>query len=216
MDNVTVVIPCRAGSTRVPNKNFKPFAGTTLLDIKVQQAKTLGLDIIINSDSEIAEQIAKKQKINFHKRPDYYASSECINSEYYEYLGNSISTEYIIILQPTAPLLKDKTLKTCIDTFFKNTDKYDSLVTCDFMKKFAWYNGKPINYDTKNMPNSQDLDPIIIPTYNIMICKVSELLKHKNVITENCLFYKIDESESLEIDTPLEFDIAEILYERNK
>lgn len=216
MDNATVVIPCRAGSTRVPNKNFKKFADTTLLDIKVKQAKTLGFNIIINSDSDVAEKTAIKQNIGFHRRPDYYASSECINSDYYDYLGRSVPTEYIIILQPTAPLLKDETLKECVDEFFKNTDKYDSLVTCDFAKKFAWYNGKPINYNVENMPNSQDLDPIIMPTYNIMICKVSELIKHKNVITEKCLFYEIDESESLEIDTPLEFDIAEILYERNK
>ena len=66
------------------------------------------------------------------------------------------------------------------------------------------------------MPNSQDLDPIIMPTYNVMICKVNELLKNKNVITNKCFFYKINDLESIEIDTPLEFEIAEILYGRNK
>ena len=32
----TAVIPIRKGSERVPNKNLRPFAGTTLLDIKIQ------------------------------------------------------------------------------------------------------------------------------------------------------------------------------------
>ena len=37
----------------------------------------------------------------------------------------------------------------------------------------------------------------------------------KNVITNNCLFYPIEEAEGIEIDTPLDFEIAEILYKRN-
>ena len=214
--DLTIVIPCRAGSTRVKNKNFKPFSNTTLLENKIKQAKTLNAKVIINSDSIVAKEIATKNNIEFTQRPDYYASSECINSEYYEYLGNSVDTKYIMILQPTAPLIKNNTVKKCLNTFYDNIDNYDSLVTAEYVKKFAWYNNKPINYDMKKMPNSQDLDPIIMPTYNVMICKVSELLKAKNVITSKCLLFEVNDLESIEIDTPLEFDIAEILYERNK
>jgi CMP-N-acetylneuraminic acid synthetase len=214
--DLTIVIPCRAGSTRVKNKNFKPFSNTTLLENKVKQAKTLNAKIVINSDSVVAKQIAEDNGIEFIQRPAYYASSECINSEYYDYLGNSVDTKYIMILQPTAPLIKDATVKSCVDSFYDNIDEYDSLVTADYSKKFAWYNGKPINYDVANMPNSQDLDPIIMPTYNVMICKVSELLKAKNVMTPRCLLFEVSDLESIEIDTPLEFEIAEILYDRNK
>jgi len=216
MRDITIVIPCRAGSTRVKNKNFKPFSDSSLLDIKVSQAKTLGLNIIINSDSDVAKSVASSNNIQFIKRPPYFASSECINSEYYEYLGNSVSTTDIMILQPTAPLLKNETIKECLEEFYNNYDEYDSLVTSEFVKKFAWYNGKPINYNLGSMPNSQDLEPIIMPTYNVMLCKVKNLLECKNVITDRCNFYEISDLESIEIDTPLEFDIAEIIYDRNK
>ena len=145
MENITVVIPCRAGSTRVKNKNFKPFSNSNLLEIKIEQAKKLNLPIVINSDSNIAEKVAKNNKIDFIKRPDYYASSECNNSEYYEYLGKSVKTECIMVLQPTAPLLKSETINNCLDIFYKNYNKYDSLVTCEYVKKFAWYKEKPIN-----------------------------------------------------------------------
>ena len=33
---LTAIIPVRAGSQRVKNKNLKPFAGSTLLDIKIK------------------------------------------------------------------------------------------------------------------------------------------------------------------------------------
>lgn len=213
---ITVVIPCRAGSTRVKNKNFRPFGDSNLLEIKVNQAKSLGLPIVIDSDSDIAKEVALKNQILFHERPAYYASSKCNNSEYYEYLGNSVNTEYIMILQPTAPLLKDITLKEAYQEFKNKINQYDSLVTAEFAKKHAWYKGAPINYDLANTPNSQDLDPIILPTFNVMIAKVSNLVKTRNIITDRCLFYKISESESIEIDNQLEFDIAEFMYKKMK
>jgi len=214
--DITVVIPCRAGSTRVKNKNFRPFGDSSLLEIKVRQAKSLGLKTIINSDSDIAKQTAINNEIEFVQRSEYYASSKCNNSEYYEYLGKSVNSEYIMILQPTAPLLKDETLKTAYETFKDNTDKYDSLITAQFSKKHAWYQGKPINYDLANTPNSQDLDPIVLPTFNVMICKVSSLIETRNAITSKCLFYEVSEDESIEIDNQLEFDIAEFMYKRIK
>ncbi len=214
--DITVVIPCRAGSTRVKNKNFRPFGNSNLLEIKVNQAKSLGLKTIVNSDSEIAKKVADKNNISFVQRPEYYASSKCNNSEYYEYLGGSVDTEYIMILQPTAPLLKNDTLQTAYQTFKDSTDLYDSLVTAQFSKKHAWYQGKPINYDLANTPNSQDLDPIILPTFNVMICKVSSLIETRNTITSKCLFYEVSEDESIEIDNQLEFDIAEFMYKRIK
>lgn len=215
MNNITVVIPCRAGSTRVINKNFKKFANSSLFKIKLDQAISLNLPVVVNSDSEIAKNITNESNIKFIQRPEYYASSKCNNSEYYEYLGSSVDTELIMILQPTAPLLKLETLKDSLEIFSNNLDKYDSLVTSIFAKKHAWYKNKPINYDVSNTPNSQDLDPIILPTFNVMIAKTKSLIEHKNIITPKCYFYEIEESESIEIDNQLEFDIAEILYERN-
>jgi N-acylneuraminate cytidylyltransferase len=213
--DITIVIPARAGSTRVKNKNFKPFADSSLLEIKIKQAKKLGLPTVIDSDSEIAKDLANKYQVQYKKRPEFYASSECNNSQYYEYLGNSVSTKYIMILQPTAPLLRDETLHQCYNEFKTKSNQFDSLITALYAKKHAWYNGSPINYDLSNTPNSQDLDPIQIPTFNVMICKVESLLQSKNAITNNCLFYPIEESESIEIDTQLDFEIAEILYKRN-
>lgn len=208
----TVVIPARAGSTRVPNKNFKEFAGTSLMEIKIHQAIDLGFKTIINSDSDIAENLANKFNLQFHRRPDYFASNQCSNSEYYEYLAKNVSSEIIVILQPTAPLLLTSTIQNCINTYIKNYENFDSLVTSDFVKKFAFYDGRPINYDLNNMPNSQDLVPIVMPTYNVMITKVSSLLKFRNVITDKCMFFEISQRESFEIDTPEEFEVAEILY----
>ena len=94
-----------------------------MFEIKLNQAKKLNLQVVVNSDSLVAKELAYKHGVNFVERPEYYASSQCNNSEYYEYLANSVNTEYIMILQPTAPLLKDETLVNCLNEFSKNLDK---------------------------------------------------------------------------------------------
>ncbi len=39
MNKITAIIPVRAGSTRLKNKNVAPFAGTNLLVNKINQQK---------------------------------------------------------------------------------------------------------------------------------------------------------------------------------
>ena len=61
MKKLVAVIPVRAGSQRVKNKNFKSFAFKTLLQYKIEMVKELPVDdIIINTDSDYAIEIAKE------------------------------------------------------------------------------------------------------------------------------------------------------------
>ena len=66
-NKLTAVIPVRKGSQRVKNKNLKPFANTTLLDIKIETLKKVaGLDeIVVTSDSDKMLDIARKHNITF-------------------------------------------------------------------------------------------------------------------------------------------------------
>ena len=69
MKKITAVIPVRQGSQRVKNKNFKEFAGKSLLEHKIDVIKKLPVeDIIVNTDSEYAISLAIKNNINYHKR----------------------------------------------------------------------------------------------------------------------------------------------------
>ena len=86
-NKLTAVIPVRKGSQRVKNKNLKPFAGSTLLDIKIETLKkVIGLDeIVVSSDSDEMLDIARKHNVTAHKREDYYASSEVNNSDLHKH-----------------------------------------------------------------------------------------------------------------------------------
>ena len=61
-ETLTAVIPVRAGSQRVPNKNIRPFGDTTLLDLKLEVlAGVEGLDrVVVNTDCDQCEAIARR------------------------------------------------------------------------------------------------------------------------------------------------------------
>ena len=196
------VIPVRQGSQRVKNKNFKDFAGKSLLEHKIDVVKQLPVDdIIINTDSEYAISLAKKLGINYHKRDAYYASSECTNSEYHHYLAENTDSDNILVAQVTAPLISKDTFIEAIDLF--------SNVDCNSLMSV-----KPVNYKLDYAPNSQDLPDYFAPTFGLIICNREAMLEAKNFICSKPYFYEVSEIESIDIDTPIDFDFAEFLYKR--
>ena len=88
---LTAVITVRKGSVRVPNKNLKLFCEKNLLIHKIEVLKQIKeLDeIIINTDSDEAIAIAKKYNVAHFRREDYFASSECTNSEFWSNIAQN-------------------------------------------------------------------------------------------------------------------------------
>ena len=213
MKKITAVIPVRQGSQRVKNKNFKEFAGKSLLEHKIDIVKKLPVDnIIVNTDSEYAISIANKNNINYHKREPYYASSECTNSEYHEYLAQVTDAENILITQVTAPLISLDTYIEAIDIF--NNVNCNSLMSIKKIKEYLWYKDKPINYTLDYAPNSQDLPDYFAPTFGVIIVNREAMLKSKNFICDKPYFYELSEDENIDIDTELDFEFAEFLYKK--
>ena len=78
-----------------------------------------------------------------------------------------------------------------------------------------WRNGKPINYEPYKTPSSQDLPEILGMSYGISIIERNLMIKRKNVVGDKPFFLKLSEIESIDIDTPVEFEFAEYIY-KNK
>ena len=75
---VTAVIPVRAGSRRLKNKNIMPFANENLLTHKIGQLKTVAsIDaIVVSSDSDEMLQMAKDCGVKVHKRAIEYCDEK--------------------------------------------------------------------------------------------------------------------------------------------
>jgi|TARA_B100000287_G_scaffold432825_1_gene493057 N-acylneuraminate cytidylyltransferase len=211
---LTAIIPVREGSQRVKNKNIKPFAGKTLLELKIETLKKVdGLDeIIVTSDSLVMLDMAKKLDVTTHLRDDYYASNEVNNSDFMYNLATITDSEYIMYSPCTSPLLSSETITECIYKF-RNSD-VECICTVTSQKHHMWLEGKPLNYDPKNSPNSQNLPDIYSMNYGCCILSKEDMLEMRNVVTMNPTFHITDEIESIDIDTEFDFMVAEFVYNK--
>ena len=211
---LTAVVPVRAGSQRVKNKNTKPFADSNLLKIKLETLKKISMidNIVVNSDSDEMLDIALSYGLSTHKREEYYASSECNNSEFFKHIAETTNSDYILCSHVTSPLISAETYFSCVDKFMNSN--IENLVTVCDVKDHMWLDGKPLNYNPSESPNSQDLPDIVGVTYGISILSKDDMVKHKNVITDNPYFYRLDEIESIDIDTEFDFMVAEYVYKK--
>jgi N-acylneuraminate cytidylyltransferase len=111
--NPIVIIPARAGSKGLKNKNSKELAGKPMILYTIEAARTLFNDdvICVSTDSEAIIDLCNSIGLKVHfVRPDYLATDEAssvdvINhaiSFYEEHFNYHADT--IILLQPTSPL----------------------------------------------------------------------------------------------------------------
>ena len=83
------VVPVRKGSQRVPNKNIKKFADSSLLEIKINQLLRVDLfeEIIVSSDSDEMLALAKDLGVETHRREEKYSRSGTPMREVYSHIA---------------------------------------------------------------------------------------------------------------------------------
>ncbi|MDE6138496.1 MAG: acylneuraminate cytidylyltransferase family protein [Candidatus Gastranaerophilales bacterium] len=213
---IKVLIPVRSGSVRVKNKNIKPFAGSNLLTLKIEQMKRIkGIDgVIVNSNSDEMLELAASLGAEAVKRDEYFASSTVCMNEVYKNMAENSDCDTIIFADATNPLIKDETIEHCIKAYFENLEKYDSLTTVNEIKQFMWQDGKPINYDAANKPKSQDLPDIVALNHAISIIPRKLMIEKMDIIGYKPNLFKIDSVEATDIDNEIDFEFAEFMYSK--
>jgi len=212
---IKALVAVRSGSMRVQNKNLRPFAGSSLLEVKLEQLKRIkNLDgIIVNSNDDTMLSIAEKMGCETVKRDPYYASNEVSMSDVYKNMAENCDCDVIAYINVTNPLLKDETIEKAIEEY-KNMKDFDSLNSAHLVKEFMFLDNKPVNYDLKNQPRSQDLPDYYALNFAINIISKEKMIECKNVVGEKPWIYGIDEIEATDIDNPIDFDFSEFVFQK--
>ena len=208
---IKALVAVRSGSQRVVNKNIRPFAGSSLLEIKLNQLKRIpNIDgIVVNSNDDKMLEIASNMGCEVVKRDEYYASNQVSMSEVYRNMAENVNADVIAYINATNPLLNDRTIVQAIENYKKNISQYDSLNSAHLFKE-----NLPINYDLRHQPRSQDLPDISALNFAINIISREKMIECKNVVGYKPNIYIIDEVEATDIDNPIDFDFAEFVYKR--
>lgn len=166
--DITAIIPVRAGSRRLKNKNIRPFGGTNLLIWKIRQLKKVKeiSRIIVSSDSDTMLEMARKHGVIGHKREEIFCDDISVPfGEVAKNICENIDGEHVIWSPCVCPLVEPKHYSGAINTYFEKLKKgYDSLLSVEPFKKFLWDEKGPVNYKLgKGHVISQNL-----PTYYFM------------------------------------------------
>lgn len=151
--------------------------------------------------------------VKTHRREEYYASSECSGSEFFRHLGEVTDTDIFIYCPCTSPFVKPETISRCIRTFV-DSDDCDCVSTVSAIKEFMWLDGKPVNYDPLNAPNSQNLPDVVALNFGTTVIRREDLILNHNIIGKHPKFVLTSDIEAIDIDTPLDFYLAEQIYQR--
>jgi len=214
---ITAVIGVRKGSERIVNKNIKPFNDTSLLENKIktlQKVKNLD-EIVVTTDCDKMYSLAETLGVTPMRRPDYYTSNDCPGSENLKFIAEQVDTDYILYTPVTSPLVKSETYEDIITTFRNLDSKYDSVVTMNYLKDFLWEDDKPLNYDPLNCPRSQDMESVFRLNFGGCLLPREMMIKNKYVVGDNPYWYELTETEGIDVDVPFDFNIAELIYEKN-
>ena len=222
---ILVLIPARAGSKRLKDKNTRIINKKELIDWTIEFAlKLKNIDkIIVSSDSEAILQKEKKFKdVVFLKREKYLSLDNTqIIEVIRDILKNYQSIDYIIILQPTSPFRELLNTNNFIkQVVIKNQDSGFSAI--EIKENLLWsfkYKGDNIIPITKKFPkntNKNNLDIFYRPSGEIYIAKANWIKKNKCLINKNSFFYISKNPLFVDIDTKSDLDFANFLALKRK
>jgi len=205
------LITAKGNSSRVGQKNTRSFAGSSLLCEKIKQLHRIGIPVVVNSDSDFIIRTAKVMHCETVKRDPHYASDDCSTSDFYYNVAESFPGDVIVFANCTNPIVSDDTIRKCIQMY--ESTNVESVNTVEKFQHFLLdEQGGAINYDKANQPGSQSLPVYYMPTFAVNVISRKDMMKYKNVIAPNCYLYETDQTESVDIDTPLDFEFAQWLY----
>ena len=212
---IVAIVPIKSQSKRVKNKNFKKINGKPLYKYLLDKLKFTNFDeIYVDSDSAEMEKYCRLNNYKFIKRLPKLALDSASGNDLLNFHSKIINADIYFQLFITAPLLKTKTINSCIE-IVKNNKKYDSILTSKSVHTWFWYKGKPVNYNPKNLPRSQDAHPLVFETTGLYGIRRKILLNKRSRIGDKPYFYEVSDEEVIDLDNLKDFEYLEYYVKQN-
>ena len=222
MSNIAI-IPARGGSKGVPRKNIRLLKDKPLIAHSISAAKESKYTdkVYVSTDNlEIAE-ISRQYGAEIINRPDELAgdtasSESALIHALSEIEQSGVSPDLVVFLQCTSPIRTGTDIDKGIAKL--QADNADSLLSVSPSHRFLWEEvdgvAKSINYDYRDRPRRQDMQPQYVENGSIYIFKPWVLKEFGNRLGGKISLFVMSEAASWEIDSPLDFEIAESLMKK--
>lgn len=226
---ILAIIPARAGSKRLPNKNKLNLAGKPLIAWTIEAATESAYidEIVVSSDCDELLDIAASYGSKICKRPsslatDTSSTSDTIFHVLDIYKNNCNSFDIVIILQPTSPLRTYTDIdEALISLLQKKGGGVISVCPCEHNP--LWSNILPKNQTlNKFIPpkiknkRSQDLPNYYRLNGALFIFYIDLFYNYGGIFYTNAVYAHIMSNlSSVDIDTEFDFNFARFLIDHN-
>jgi N-acylneuraminate cytidylyltransferase len=219
------IIPARGGSKRIPRKNIKEFSGKPIIAYSIEAAIKSKLfdEVIVSTDDEEIAEISKSYgaSIPFFRSKENssdLATTFDVLEEVFEKLEEQKRFfEYCCCIYPCAPFVKPDMLIASFKKMYENN--FDSLFPIikygHPIQRALKINqeGKIDHYRSKyTVTRSQDLEEMFHDAGQFYWMRIDEILKYKRVVTEKSGGIVISELEAQDIDSELDWKLAELKF----
>lgn len=214
----TAIIPVRKGSRRLKGKNIAPFAGTTLLEYKIDQLKQVDsvTNIVVSSDCDEMLGMAAAKGVSTHKRADEYCDEKTQPfGAVVAHICENVKGEHILWATCTSPLVEPTHYTEAINIYLEKLNNgFDSLMSVEEFRRYMWTANGPLNYELgiKHVP-SQELEPLYRVTDGILLAPRLKMIEWKYFHGTKPFMHVMDKRSSVDIDDPLDMACAKAWLE---
>lgn len=208
---VYAVIPARAGSRRLQDKNLRPVAGTPLLAWAIRQG-TLAreiTDVVVSTDSARYARLARAWggRSPFHRAARYATSNAPTESVLLDMADRSLwpNDAGIVLLQPTSPLRTSVDIDACVRLWIEGG------------RRGAVISARPASREEGNAWRARTGRPSPawgIPNGAVYVTSCGELRRARTVYAGPIRWFRMPRSRSVDIDTLEDLVRAEAAFRR--
>lgn len=209
---IVALVPVKLNSQRLPHKNILPIAGHPLcwhICNTLKQVKGLDAVYVYCSMPSVQDYIPKG--IEFIQRPKRLDEDSVKGFDIYREFIKGIDADVYVLAHTTSPFIKVSSCQNALDHIVDGS--HDSAFSAERIQTFAWYRGKPINYDMEDVPRTQDMDPIWVETSAFYMFKKEIFTVYNRRIGFNPYIQEVTGIEAIDIDEKKDYDLACILSE---
>lgn len=219
---LAAVVPMRHTSERVPEKTYRPFAGRPLYHHVVEMllsCEVIDL-VVIDTDSPVVmeETPTLFPQVRLLERPEHLRAGEIPMNEVLLHSTGEVAADFYLQTHVTNPLLTAETVRRACEAFVGAENRiYDSLFGVTPLHTRLWDGlARPINHNPAILLRTQDLPPVYEENSCVYIFTRELLERRHSRIGERPMLFEIDALEAWDIDEELDFEVAEILYEKRR
>ena len=215
------VIPARAGSSRIPNKNVQSFHGHPMLAYSVAAAMSADVfdHVLVSTDSQEYGAVARHYGAEFVQRPAEFATHTAglVGTALHavDHVASSgTKVTNVCVLMPVCPLRRAASIRTHYHRFAEKRRTFQLSVMPYRFVQSQWALTRDADgltapyWGHDELKRSQLLDPVVCPSGAIWLANVQALYEQQTFYGSPLHTELIDFVEGIDIDEPEDFELA--------